>query len=271
MMKTLSEYQPIGRMGQPEEVAALALYLCSDESSFVTGQAYPHRRRSARSYETRSLRRAGLGTPGTVMLDDGTRIDVSAFVRDYDEAFFGGDGIRALGAWIGEARQPAPAGAGRHAPRRRRSARPSKIVCIGLNFRDHAAESGMDLPKEPVIFFKATTALVGPERPAGDPARRARSSTGKSSSPSSSARRASYVDEAHALRSRRRLRAPQRLLRARVSARARRPVGEGQERGHVRADRPVPRHARRDPRSAGARHVADRQRRRRGRRARPPT
>jgi NAD(P)-dependent dehydrogenase (short-subunit alcohol dehydrogenase family) len=41
MMKTLSEYQPIGRMGQPDEVANLALYLCSDEASFVTGQAYP--------------------------------------------------------------------------------------------------------------------------------------------------------------------------------------------------------------------------------------
>jgi len=41
MLRTLSEYQPIGRMGTPEEVAHLALYLCSDESSFVTGQAYP--------------------------------------------------------------------------------------------------------------------------------------------------------------------------------------------------------------------------------------
>jgi len=41
MMKTLSEYQPIGRMGRPDEVASLALYLCSDESAFVTGQAYP--------------------------------------------------------------------------------------------------------------------------------------------------------------------------------------------------------------------------------------
>ena len=41
MMKTLSEYQPIGRMGQPDEVANLALYLCSDESAFVTGAAYP--------------------------------------------------------------------------------------------------------------------------------------------------------------------------------------------------------------------------------------
>jgi NAD(P)-dependent dehydrogenase (short-subunit alcohol dehydrogenase family) len=41
MMKVLTEYQPIGRMGRPEEVAQLALYLCSDEASFVTGQAYP--------------------------------------------------------------------------------------------------------------------------------------------------------------------------------------------------------------------------------------
>jgi NAD(P)-dependent dehydrogenase (short-subunit alcohol dehydrogenase family) len=41
MFQQLSAYQPIGRMGTPEEVAALALYLCSDEASFVTGQAYP--------------------------------------------------------------------------------------------------------------------------------------------------------------------------------------------------------------------------------------
>jgi NAD(P)-dependent dehydrogenase (short-subunit alcohol dehydrogenase family) len=41
MFQQLSEYQPIGRMGTPEEVAALALYLCSDEASFITGQAYP--------------------------------------------------------------------------------------------------------------------------------------------------------------------------------------------------------------------------------------
>jgi NAD(P)-dependent dehydrogenase (short-subunit alcohol dehydrogenase family) len=41
MMKTLSEAQPVGRMGRPDEIAQLALYLCSDEASFVTGQAYP--------------------------------------------------------------------------------------------------------------------------------------------------------------------------------------------------------------------------------------
>jgi NAD(P)-dependent dehydrogenase (short-subunit alcohol dehydrogenase family) len=41
MFKTLSEYQPIGRMGRPEDIAPLALYLCSDEASFITGAAYP--------------------------------------------------------------------------------------------------------------------------------------------------------------------------------------------------------------------------------------
>src|SRR4029453_15702785 len=41
MRRALEAYQPMGRMGTPEEVAALALYLCSDEAAFVTGQAYP--------------------------------------------------------------------------------------------------------------------------------------------------------------------------------------------------------------------------------------
>jgi 2-keto-4-pentenoate hydratase/2-oxohepta-3-ene-1,7-dioic acid hydratase in catechol pathway len=41
-------------------------------------------------------------------------------------------------------------------------ARPSKIICIGLNYSDHAAESKMQVPAEPVIFFKSTTALCGP-------------------------------------------------------------------------------------------------------------
>ena len=111
------------------------------------------------------MKLARYGEPGAerpaVLLDDGSRIDVSSQVRDFDEAFFAGDGMAKLRAW-GEGERwlapKVPATARIGAP----ITRPSKIVCIGLNFRDHAAESGMELPKEPVIFFKATTAIVGP-------------------------------------------------------------------------------------------------------------
>ncbi len=105
----------------------------------------------------------GREKPG-VLLEDGTRLDASGFGPDYDEEFFATDGLTKLRNWL--ARQ------GASALRVRRSVRlgppicrPSKIVCIGLNFRDHAEESGMEIPKEPVIFFKATSALVGPDDP----------------------------------------------------------------------------------------------------------
>jgi 2-keto-4-pentenoate hydratase/2-oxohepta-3-ene-1,7-dioic acid hydratase in catechol pathway len=103
---------------------------------------------------------AGEERPG-VLLADGTRVDASAFGSDYDEAFFGGGGTGRLAAWLathaaGAPRVPADVRLG--PPIRR----PSKIVCIGLNFKDHARETGAEIPKEPVIFFKASTALTGP-------------------------------------------------------------------------------------------------------------
>ena len=103
---------------------------------------------------------AGLETP-CVELADGTRIDVSACTRAFDEAFFSADGIFELQRWVQDhgARAPRIDAAARiGAP----FARPSKIVCIGLNYKDHAAESGLPLPGEPVIFFKSTTAIAGP-------------------------------------------------------------------------------------------------------------
>jgi len=106
---------------------------------------------------------AGSEKPGLI-LADGTRIDVSAFARDYDEEFFETDGLTGLEDW---ARRNA-AGAPRVNPSVRLGPpipRPSKIVCIGLNFRDHAAETGNPVPSEPVLFFKATTSLVGPNDP----------------------------------------------------------------------------------------------------------
>ena len=98
--------------------------------------------------------------PG-VLLPNGTRLDVSAFVSDYNEDFFGNDGIEKLQDWLNKNQDLCPIVEDTirlGAP----LARPSKIVCVGLNYAKHAAESGMDVPQEPVLFFKATSAIVGP-------------------------------------------------------------------------------------------------------------
>ncbi len=100
----------------------------------------------------------GKERPG-IELPDGSRRDVSQFGGDYDEAFFAEDGLTHLTDWLERGDTHPLAADARLGPP---IARPSKIVCIGLNFRDHAAETGAELPKEPVIFFKATTALCGP-------------------------------------------------------------------------------------------------------------
>ena len=96
-----------------------------------------------------------------MQLASGKRVDVSACVGDYDEAFFGGDGMERLSRWLEKEAANAPTVANDirlGAP----LARPSKIVCVGLNYSDHALESGMTVPPEPVIFLKSTTAIVGP-------------------------------------------------------------------------------------------------------------
>ena len=99
--------------------------------------------------------------PG-VVLADGIRLDVSAFGQDYNELFFEQYGIEKLAVWLDKNRDKCwPIG------KQLRLAspvcRPSKIICVGLNYIDHVKESGMKLPREPVIFFKATSALCGPD------------------------------------------------------------------------------------------------------------
>jgi 2,4-diketo-3-deoxy-L-fuconate hydrolase len=113
----------------------------------------------------------GKEKPG-LQLSDGSRIDASGFGGDYDEAFFASGGLTRLASWLKSNQSSAPRVA---ASARLGSAvcRPSKIVCIGLNYRDHAAETKAEAPKEPVLFFKATTSLVGPN----DPLVRPRNST----------------------------------------------------------------------------------------------
>ncbi|MGB8593234.1 MAG: fumarylacetoacetate hydrolase family protein [Candidatus Acidiferrales bacterium] len=102
----------------------------------------------------------GKEKPG-LLLSDGSRVNASGFGSDYNESFFESDGIAALRKWFDAN--------GASAPRVESSVRlgppicrPSKIICVGANFHQHAIESGLEIPKEPVIFFKSTTSLVGP-------------------------------------------------------------------------------------------------------------
>ena len=102
----------------------------------------------------------GKEKPG-VILQDGSRVDASGLGADYGEAFFAGGGLTQLDSWLKKNADSAP----RVSPSVRLGppiTRPSKIICIGLNYRDHAAETKTEVPKEPVVFFKSTTSLVGP-------------------------------------------------------------------------------------------------------------
>ena len=106
------------------------------------------------------------GTPGAekpgLILPDGARVDASGFGSDWDEAFLGGEGLARLATWARDRAATAP-----RVPAAERLGppivRPSKIVCIGLNYADHARETQAKIPEEPIIFFKATTAFCGPD------------------------------------------------------------------------------------------------------------
>ena len=100
---------------------------------------------------------AGQEKPGVII--DNKWYDTSSLVKDYDEAFFANDGIAKLEKSLKETtlvemdatqRLGAPI------------ARPSKIICIGLNYAKHAKETNAAVPKEPILFFKATTSYSGP-------------------------------------------------------------------------------------------------------------
>lgn len=102
------------------------------------------------------------GEAAGVLTPDGVRLDVRAFGEDWDEAFFGSDGPARLRGWLAEHAASCPtvdAGV-RLGPC---VARPSKIICIGLNYAGHARETGAAIPSEPVVFLKASTALCGPD------------------------------------------------------------------------------------------------------------
>ncbi len=101
----------------------------------------------------------GQERPG-LLLEDGRRIDTTSVVDDYNEQFFEQGGLDRLQAWFdADTSQRELDPDSRMAPP---IARPSKIVCVGLNYALHAKESGMDPPPEPVLFFKASSAICGP-------------------------------------------------------------------------------------------------------------
>lgn len=89
------------------------------------------------------------------------RIDVSAFGEDFDEKFFESNGLERLKDWLktNQANCPTVDDAVRLGSP---IGRPSKLVCVGLNYAQHATETGAKVPSEPVLFFKSTTAIVGP-------------------------------------------------------------------------------------------------------------
>ncbi|TSD63848.1 fumarylacetoacetate hydrolase family protein [Inquilinus sp. KBS0705] len=107
------------------------------------------------------IRYGTAGKEKTGVIINNIKYDTSAFFEDYNEVFFENDGLRRLQEFISS----------NHGKLTKVSdkdrlgspiARPSKIVCIGLNYKDHAEETNAPLPKEPILFFKSTTALAGP-------------------------------------------------------------------------------------------------------------
>ncbi|MGI4867799.1 MAG: fumarylacetoacetate hydrolase family protein [Janthinobacterium lividum] len=101
----------------------------------------------------------GQEKPGVILHDQ--RYDVSAFGQDYTEDFFATNGLQRLADFLqaNKGSLPLLADGERLGPP---VARPSKILCIGLNYADHARETGATPPPEPVLFMKSTTAYVGP-------------------------------------------------------------------------------------------------------------
>lgn len=98
--------------------------------------------------------------PG-VILSNSQKVDTSGFGEDYDSTFFGSSGLLRLEKWLSgnSSSLPVIGDSVRLGPP---VANPGKIVCVGLNYSDHAKESGMAIPKEPILFFKATSSIVGP-------------------------------------------------------------------------------------------------------------
>lgn len=137
----------------------------------------------------------GMERPG--IIHEGERFDVSAFGEDFGERFFETDGLTRLESWVRDNLDTLPKvdSKVRLGPP---ITRPSKIICIGLNYSDHARETGAAVPPEPVIFFKATSAIVGPDDDLVIP-RNSKKTDWEVELALVIGKRASYVDEANAM------------------------------------------------------------------------
>jgi 2-keto-4-pentenoate hydratase/2-oxohepta-3-ene-1,7-dioic acid hydratase in catechol pathway len=121
----------------------------------------------ARGFDERgeAMKLLRVGPPGrerpASLLEDGSLVDLSPLTGDLDGAFLGSGGLERARAAVLQGTLPAlDAGGERFGPP---VARPGKVVCIGLNYRDHAEETGAQLPAEPVVFLKAADTVVGPD------------------------------------------------------------------------------------------------------------
>lgn len=102
---------------------------------------------------------AGKEKPGVMI--NGEMVDVSTFGEDFGETFFENDGLRRLALWVEDKKSTLPK-VQKNIRMGAPFTRPSKIVCVGLNYSKHAAESKMPVPSEPILFFKSTTSFTGP-------------------------------------------------------------------------------------------------------------
>lgn len=112
------------------------------------------------------MRLLRIGEPGrekpAALVDEDHYVDLSDVVADFDEGFFGTGGLARIAPVVAER---VASGAGLALAGQRIGApiaRPHQIICVGLNFADHAAESGQAVPEEPILFSKSPNTLVGP-------------------------------------------------------------------------------------------------------------
>jgi len=107
------------------------------------------------------------GAPGAerpgILDEHGTRRDLSSRFRDWDRSFFNEGGLDRIKEYLSI--NPRPTAVSENERWAAPIARPGKVICIGLNYSDHAKESNMAIPQEPIVFQKGSNTVVGPYDP----------------------------------------------------------------------------------------------------------